>query len=304
MYYINYYGEDILEVSKDDIVQLMKKGLIVKHSNGSYIFNKDNPELNYLFNPKIKIFKKKIYLREINKVHCVCSICKAPHSFHVSPKIEEDGSVNFKEVVCVCRNCRTNKLKKRDILTPQFKQKINWSKEMRVINQEIADKKILDKANYIQARKDLIRIEKFLKLILPPLPEAETLSEELKKMKERLSDMGDLDLKDASTRIAIRKFLSMEANSRCPVCGNYTAGKDMTIDHIVAKSIGGRNQIHNFIGICHLCNLKKGSKPIIQYLCEIELNKMPYRILQEAYEQQQYWKENIKELKTYIENIK
>lgn len=47
----------------------------------------------------------------------------------------------------------------------------------------------------------------------------------------------------------------------------------MTIDHIVPKSKGGKNNIENLQPCCHECNSKKGCKDNEEFKKELEANK-------------------------------
>lgn len=46
-------------------------------------------------------------------------------------------------------------------------------------------------------------------------------------------------------------------NHECAYCGSK---KDLTIDHVIPRSRGGRNTWTNLVACCQKCNLKKGDK--------------------------------------------
>jgi 5-methylcytosine-specific restriction endonuclease McrA len=46
----------------------------------------------------------------------------------------------------------------------------------------------------------------------------------------------------------------------CAYCGDVNVAKDLTIDHIIPKSRGGKNIWMNTVTSCRECNMKKGSK--------------------------------------------
>lgn len=46
-------------------------------------------------------------------------------------------------------------------------------------------------------------------------------------------------------------------NHECVYCGSK---KDLTIDHVIPRSRGGRNTWTNLVACCQKCNLKKGDK--------------------------------------------
>ena len=54
-----------------------------------------------------------------------------------------------------------------------------------------------------------------------------------------------------------RNRLYKRDNNECVYCGSK---KDLTIDHILPKSRGGKNTWNNLITCCLPCNLRKGDK--------------------------------------------
>jgi len=54
-----------------------------------------------------------------------------------------------------------------------------------------------------------------------------------------------------------RQRLYKRDNHECAYCGSK---KELTIDHIIPKSRGGKNSWNNLITCCLPCNLKKGHK--------------------------------------------
>ena len=54
-----------------------------------------------------------------------------------------------------------------------------------------------------------------------------------------------------------RQRLYKRDNNECAYCGSK---KELTIDHILPKSRGGKNSWSNLITCCLPCNLKKGDK--------------------------------------------
>lgn len=55
-----------------------------------------------------------------------------------------------------------------------------------------------------------------------------------------------------------RKNLMHRDRYTCQYCTK--SGSDMTIDHIIPKSRGGRDEWENVVVACHHCNVKKGSR--------------------------------------------
>lgn len=58
---------------------------------------------------------------------------------------------------------------------------------------------------------------------------------------------------------------------KCVYCGN---SKQLTIDHLIPKSKGGKNTWENLVTCCSRCNVKKGDKTIEQ--AGLKLLKKPY----------------------------
>ncbi len=47
---------------------------------------------------------------------------------------------------------------------------------------------------------------------------------------------------------------------KCAHCGKSFRKEDLDIDHILPKSLGGGNDIHNLQALCKHCNRSKGNK--------------------------------------------
>lgn len=75
--------------------------------------------------------------------------------------------------------------------------------------------------------------------------------------------------KSYNKRFNIRKKLFEEYNHKCCECGislqiEYPNRKNyLTIDHILPKSKGGKNNIKNYQPMCKKCNLEKSDKIIL-----------------------------------------
>lgn len=54
-----------------------------------------------------------------------------------------------------------------------------------------------------------------------------------------------------------RKGIFRRDNFQCGYCGS---SKELTIDHIVPRSRGGKNSWTNLVTCCSKCNIKKGNK--------------------------------------------
>ena len=56
---------------------------------------------------------------------------------------------------------------------------------------------------------------------------------------------------------ANRNRIYKRDNHQCVYCGS---SKHLTLDHVIPKSRGGKNDWHNLVTSCFKCNLKKGNK--------------------------------------------
>ena len=74
-----------------------------------------------------------------------------------------------------------------------------------------------------------------------------------------------LRLRRKITRNFIKMVFSRNAvfkrdNFSCQYCQTKLSAEQITIDHILPKSRGGRNTFENCVSACHECNEKKGSR--------------------------------------------
>ena len=49
-------------------------------------------------------------------------------------------------------------------------------------------------------------------------------------------------------------------NYRCAYCGKFGTPTELTLDHVIPKSLGGKKNWTNTIACCGFCNRKKGNK--------------------------------------------
>lgn len=57
-----------------------------------------------------------------------------------------------------------------------------------------------------------------------------------------------------------RKMIYMRDNYTCQYCGDKFTGKDLTLDHVKPKSLGGGGGWNNLVTCCGTCNWLKGAK--------------------------------------------
>lgn len=56
-----------------------------------------------------------------------------------------------------------------------------------------------------------------------------------------------------------RKNILLRNNYTCQYCGSKD-GKNMTVDHVIPKSLGGKSTWENLVAACKFCNAKKHSR--------------------------------------------
>ncbi|MBU2913860.1 MULTISPECIES: HNH endonuclease [Reichenbachiella] len=69
-----------------------------------------------------------------------------------------------------------------------------------------------------------------------------------------------------------RQNLFRRDNNQCQYCGSE---QDLTLDHLIPRSKGGRSMWNNLVTACKKCNAKKGDKSLDQV--GMSLKKAPYR---------------------------
>lgn len=296
-------------LSLDTINKMIAKRWVVLKEN-KYEFIENN-EHKHLFNEKIAFGKRLDYFKRLNEKGCKCEDCDKELSLHIRPFIEADGQVNFKKIVCVCKECRTKKLEKQDILVPQFKKTFTTG----VLNKEITEELhkrftgralniLLTDKEYLRMKRNEKKLYSLTKISLPPLPKK---SRNLNEERAMLRTVGlqsmqqDLDLERKDIRVSIRKFLSNESSSKCPCCGHRTEYVEYTIDHIQPKSKGGPNTMENFIGMCKECNKDKGDYTVLEYLQRKHFKALPERVLKVAYAEQKRIKEEYEVFKLEVQ---
>ena len=67
-----------------------------------------------------------------------------------------------------------------------------------------------------------------------------------------------------------RRDIYNKYDGHCAYCGKKIDFDDMTIDHIVAISKGGSNDIANTIPSCQLCNNQKADRTVEEFRAFLE----------------------------------
>lgn len=56
-----------------------------------------------------------------------------------------------------------------------------------------------------------------------------------------------------------RKNILLRDNCQCQYCGERNSAEDLTLDHVIPISRGGKDTWHNVVTACRRCNNKKGN---------------------------------------------
>ena len=59
---------------------------------------------------------------------------------------------------------------------------------------------------------------------------------------------------------SVRYRVIKRAKARCEACGISLDERNLEVDHIVPKSLGGKDDISNYQALCYLCNANKGNR--------------------------------------------
>ena len=62
------------------------------------------------------------------------------------------------------------------------------------------------------------------------------------------------------TRALSRKNILLRDRHSCQYCGRACSAPELTLDHVVPRSRGGRSSWENLVACCHRCNHRKGDR--------------------------------------------
>jgi 5-methylcytosine-specific restriction endonuclease McrA len=57
-----------------------------------------------------------------------------------------------------------------------------------------------------------------------------------------------------------KKNVLLRDDYRCQYCGAQGSSRNMTVDHVLPKSLGGPSTWENLVGACSFCNGRKGNR--------------------------------------------
>jgi 5-methylcytosine-specific restriction endonuclease McrA len=61
-------------------------------------------------------------------------------------------------------------------------------------------------------------------------------------------------------QVVTRKNIYLRDGNTCQYCGRKLSGNELTLDHIIPKSRGGRNSWDNMVSCCQECNRRKDDR--------------------------------------------
>ena len=61
-------------------------------------------------------------------------------------------------------------------------------------------------------------------------------------------------------RALSRKNILIRDRHTCQYCGNTLAASELTLDHVIPRSQGGKSAWENLVACCHHCNNRKGDR--------------------------------------------
>lgn len=67
-----------------------------------------------------------------------------------------------------------------------------------------------------------------------------------------------------------REQVYKKYNGRCAYCGQKIEYKEMQVDHVKAKYLGGKNETENYLPTCRACNFYKSTFDIEAFRKRIE----------------------------------
>ncbi len=69
-----------------------------------------------------------------------------------------------------------------------------------------------------------------------------------------------IDVRARQNRVTNRHRILARDHYRCQYCGRRGTAFDLTLDHIMPKSRGGRTVAENLVAACRICNNRKGDR--------------------------------------------
>lgn len=298
-------------VSTQFLSYLESRGVFYKSEESAYIIPVRSVPSFY---SKMPVKKSIIYLSVVFKNKGVCKHCGKSGSLHVSPAVTKER-VDFSQLLTSCKSCRESLLKRENLEVPVFQRNLKsrdfnaFARKRMVRRFSKQDIQLLNSSSeYISKIRKLERLRVLVRVSLPSL-DLKHYRDKKKSYESLLRAYGVdgdslLDLKSKAVRSLVRNFLQEESSQFCPCCGEHWSEEvEMTIDHIIPISSGGKDIMNNFVALCFSCNQSKSNTSLLNFLMQTEHSKLPYRLLHIAHEEQENVRDEFLTLETYLHNL-
>ncbi len=80
------------------------------------------------------------------------------------------------------------------------------------------------------------------------------------------------------TRALSRKNILLRDRNTCQFCGNIFPASELTLDHVVPRSRGGRSSWENLVACCYQCNNRKGDRTPEEAGLELTRRPRPFTL--------------------------
>ena len=95
----------------------------------------------------------------------------------------------------------------------------------------------------------------------------------------RIAVLDDATLENYQVEVAesglSRGNIYLRDQNRCQYCGRRFPSSELSLDHVVPVSRGGKSHWENVVCACLPCNVKKGNKLLTE--CHMQLIRQPHR---------------------------
>ncbi len=80
------------------------------------------------------------------------------------------------------------------------------------------------------------------------------------------------------TRALSRKNILLRDHNTCQFCGNVFPASELTLDHVIPRSRGGRSSWENLVACCYQCNNRKGDRTPEEAGLELTRRPRPFTL--------------------------
>jgi 5-methylcytosine-specific restriction endonuclease McrA len=79
-------------------------------------------------------------------------------------------------------------------------------------------------------------------------------------------------------RALSRKNILLRDRNTCQYCGIVLAASELTLDHVIPRSLGGKSTWENLVACCHPCNNRKGNRKAEQAGMKLHRQPRPFNL--------------------------